>query len=66
MANKKSKSRKLPVAEIKKPIVRAYRISDDTHAKLKELAKADDRKIGSKLTELINKAHSAFFAQKVA
>lgn len=43
----------------KQPIVRAYRISDETHHKLKELAKADDRKIGSKLTELINKAYSA-------
>jgi hypothetical protein len=45
----------------KQPIVRAYRIGDETHLKLKELAKADDRKIGSKLTEIINKAHSAFF-----
>jgi len=48
----------------KQPIVRAYRISDETHHKLKELAKADDRKIGSKLTELINKAHNALQAVK--
>lgn len=50
----------------KNPTVRAYRISDDTHAKLKELAKADDRKIGSKLTELINKAHTAHLSQIAA
>jgi hypothetical protein len=53
--------------EVKKlPIVRAYRISDETHLKLKELAKADDRKIGSKLTEIINKAHTAYLGQKAA
>lgn len=50
----------------KQPIVRAYRISDETHLKLKELAKADDRKIGSKLTELINKAHNAVFSPPAA
>jgi hypothetical protein len=44
-------------------IVRAYRIGDDTHAKLKELAQADDRKLGSKLTEIINNAHIAYFGQ---
>lgn len=55
------------IKPIKKlPIVRAYRISDETHGKLKELAKADDRKIGSKLTEIINKAHDAFLTLKVA
>jgi len=59
MAKKKTAVKKLP-------IVRAYRISDETHLKLKELAKADDRKIGSKLTELINKAHTAFLALKAA
>jgi hypothetical protein len=59
--------RKKAKAEVKKsPIVRAYRISDETHFKLKELAKADDRKIGSKLTEIINKAHTAFLALKAA
>ena len=48
---------------IKTTTVRAYRISDDTHNKLKELATADDRKLGSKLTELINKAHTAEFGE---
>jgi hypothetical protein len=61
---KVAKKKKPPVKKL--PIVRAYRISDDTHLKLKELAKADDRKIGSKLTELINKAHIAHLAQKAA
>lgn len=52
---------------INKPtIVRAYRISDETHLKLKELATLDDRKIGSKLTELINKAYNAHLGQKQA
>jgi hypothetical protein len=59
-------AKKKPPVKKKLPIVRAYRISDDTHLKLKELAKDDDRKIGSKLTELINKAHSAHFGQKAA
>lgn len=62
-----SKKPKVPVKEVvKTSIPRAYRISDDTHLKLKELAKADDRKIGSKLTEIINKAHTAFLSQKAA
>ena len=58
--SKKTKSIK------KQPIVRAYRISDETHLQLKELAKADDRKIGSKLTQIIKDAHSAFFAPQGA
>jgi len=53
MSSKKIK----PVKKLS--VVRAYRVSDETHYKLKELAKADDRKIGSKLTELINKAYNA-------
>jgi hypothetical protein len=58
-----SKKKQLPK---KSAIVRAYRISDETHFKLKDLAKADDRKIGSKLTEIINKAHTALLAQNAA
>jgi hypothetical protein len=65
MTTKKKPSIKKPLV-IKPPIVRAYRISDETHLKLKELAVADDRKIGSKLTEIINKAHNAHLAQKQA
>lgn len=63
---KKIKAPKKAVDAVKQPIVRAYRISDETHLKLKELAKEDDRKIGSKLTEIINKAHTAFLASKAA
>jgi len=45
----------------KQQIVRAYRIGDGVHAKLKELAINQDRKIGSMLTILINEAHNAHF-----
>jgi len=61
---KKQPAKKLTVT--KPPIVRAYRISDETHLKLKEIAKEDDRKIGSTLTKIINEAHNAYLAQKQA